>query len=115
VTEDAKPKLQLSAVKDACVEIANRHHAHMQSMTTRQRMDYMRELVASHEVVIAVFDDPSEADGVGIYVIKGKRKLAEVVASGKTARAKIAAVPCVSLEWAITLDEVLGDSARPKH
>jgi hypothetical protein len=78
-------------------------------------MDYMRELVASHEVVIAVFDDPSEADGVGIYVIKGKPKLAEVVASGKTARAKIVAVPCVSLEWAITMDEVLGDSARPKH
>jgi hypothetical protein len=63
---------ELHEFKQRAVEMANRHHAAMQGMTKKQAMQFVKEILAENELVVAVWQDPDEPDGVGMLLIKGK-------------------------------------------
>jgi hypothetical protein len=60
------------------------------------------------KVVVGVWQDADEPDGVGMYV-KGDRKLRTVITEQKTGTFRVAAIPCECYEQAVALKEVAGE------
>jgi hypothetical protein len=52
----------------------------------------IREILDSSDVVFGLWQDPEEPDGVGMYVIKGKNLMREIVASDQPAKVVMTAV-----------------------
>jgi hypothetical protein len=93
------------------VEIANAHTVAMKDMNEREAMDYVRGIVADNDIVVAVWQDIAEPNGVGLLVVRGANMIREIVASGVTATGvKVSAVPCCDYAEAVTLWQVLGDN-----
>ena len=63
-------------------EIANQHHEVMLGMTERDAADYVKRVIADAPLVFGVYQDAGSPNGVGMYVIKGKRELLASVAAG---------------------------------
>lgn len=70
-------------------------------------------LLNRHDVVVAVWQDAEEPDGVGMLVVKGDRALRTIIAENKAKNLSIASIPCDCLEQAIALKEVHGEP--PAH
>jgi len=60
------------------------------------------------DIVIGVWQSPSEDFGVGYLVLKGGKLLMETIASGQEITASFATVPCQCYEQAIAAKEVFG-------
>jgi hypothetical protein len=71
-----------------------------------------REILDTRDIVFGLWQDPEEPDGVGRYVIKGKNLMREILASGKGAKVRMAAVACESPEHAIAAEQVFGDQVN---
>jgi hypothetical protein len=72
----------------------------------------IREILDSSDVVFGLWQDPQERGGVGMYVIKGKNLMWEVLASDKPVKVVITAVPCESAEHAMAAEEAFGDQVN---
>src|ERR1700683_4002040 len=57
------------------IALANRRQLAMCGMSRRAAFRYVETIVADAEVVIGVWQDPREPNGVGLHVIKGLRHL----------------------------------------
>jgi hypothetical protein len=99
---------ELNKLKQNAVEMANGHHATMQGMSPKRAMRYVKSILADNEIVLAIWQDPSEPDGVGMLLVKGRNKLREAIMSNVAINVKTSAVPCVCYEQAIALRETLG-------
>jgi hypothetical protein len=55
---------------------------------------YLKSLLEMNDVVIGVYKD---GDGVGLHMIKGRRALAVIFASGKAKNLRFGAIPCTLL------------------
>jgi hypothetical protein len=87
------------------VEIANDVQTNLLDGT----MTPVYRLIEASDLVLAVWQDAEEPDGVGMYVIKGDRLLRTIIAENKAMPAKMTAVPCECLEQAVALKQVAGE------
>ena len=69
----------------------------------------IERLMNDHDVVVAVWQDPDEPDGVGTYVVKGRKLLAETHLSGQSRGVEWTAIPCIEYEQAVALEQMLGN------
>ena len=72
-------------------------------------MTVIEEILANSEVVVAVWQDPTEQYGVGFEVVKGQRILRECAANNVPVRVSTSAIKCVSREQACALALVKGE------
>ncbi|MCK2056987.1 hypothetical protein [Methylobacterium sp. 37f] len=72
----------------------------------------VQAIVDDAELVVAVWQDPNEPNGVGTMLIKGNQSLREIVASDQERTQRVAAIPCVSAEQAEVLRQVAGEKDR---
>jgi hypothetical protein len=91
------------------IELANQRQLAMRGMSRRAAFRYVETIVADAEVVIGVWQDPSEPNGVGLHVIKGLRHLMTATASGEPARVSVEALPCIDREQAVAAEQRFGD------
>jgi hypothetical protein len=98
----------LGEFKRLAVEMANANRDAMDGTMTP-----IRCLIADNEMVVAVWQDAEEPDGVGLLVIKGDRFLRTVIAENRPMPARYTAIPCTCIEQAIALKEVAGEP--PAH
>jgi hypothetical protein len=61
----------------------------------------MKAILAEADLVFGIWQNNSESYGVGKYIIKGKRCLEAIVASGDPSRLCVNAIPSTSLEQAV--------------
>ena len=86
------------------VDLANRNEKSMDGT-----LEPVRRIVAEGDVVFAVWQDPQEEHGVGTLIVKGAKRLKEIVASQTGQPMRLSAVKCICEEQAIALKQVLGD------
>ena len=67
------------------IALANQRQLAMRGMSKRAAFRYVETIVADAEVVIGVWQDPSEPNGVGLHMIKGLWHLMTATASGEPA------------------------------
>jgi hypothetical protein len=91
------------------VESANEHRARIRSMSPTRAMLYVEEILAESDVVYGVWSDPSEDDGVGTWLVKGRSLLRDIEVRKTAATVRTSAVPCDCLEQAAALQRTLGD------
>jgi hypothetical protein len=91
------------------IELANRRQLAMRGMSNHAAFRYVAAIVADAEVVIGIWQDRSEPNGVGLHVIKGLRHLMTATATGEPARVLVDAVPCIDREQAVAAEQQLGD------
>jgi hypothetical protein len=91
------------------IALANQRQLAMCGMSRRAAFRYVESIVADAEVVIGVWQDPREPNGVGLHVIKGLRHLMTAAASGEPARVSVEAVPCIDREQAVAAEQRFGD------
>ena len=89
------------------VEFVNEHFA-----GSDEPVISIREILDSSDVVFGLWQDPEEPDGVGMYVIKGKNLMREVLASDKPAKVVMTAVPCENAAHAIAAEQAFGDQVN---
>lgn len=79
--------------------------------------DPVKQIIADADIVFGVWPDPTQPHGVGMHVIKGRRRLAaiavaehEAIAGGMTSETlNWNAIPCASEEQAIAAQWILGE------
>jgi hypothetical protein len=91
------------------IALANQRQLAMRGMSKRAAFHYVETIVADAEVVIGVWQDPSEPNGVGLHVIKGLRQVMTATASGEPPRVRVDAVPCIDREQAVAAEQRFGD------
>ena len=72
--------------------------------------DSLRRLIDSAEIVIGVWQDFDEPNGVGHLVIKGKKRLTSTSDTCTSLSMTVQGVPCECLEEAIAIERVFGDA-----
>ena len=93
----------------------NLHVEAMRRMTLKEALRYLRDIIEKNDVVIGVFVDTSDSEGIGVCVIKGTREMQVVAMRGRPERLRIDAVPCDSLEQAVVAARLTGDRPRTTH
>jgi hypothetical protein len=71
-------------------------------------------ILAAADVVLAVWPDKSKPFGVDTLILKGTRKLLEIIAGAESRERVLDAVMCSCAEQAIATADVLGES-DPRH
>jgi hypothetical protein len=69
-------------------------------------------LVAESDVVLGVWKDDAEPDGVGVIVIKGDQVLANIGQRGQTVPPRMMALPCDCAEMALAAKEAFSEQPR---
>jgi hypothetical protein len=90
--------MTLEEIKAHAVEMANANQSLMDGTT-----DPVRRLLATHDVVLAVWQDRKTLDGVGMIALKGGQLLREAAANDQTVVARTTAIPCADAAQAIAL------------
>jgi hypothetical protein len=85
-------------IKRQLIEMANHNEALMDGT-----MAPVMEIIGSHDLVFAVWDDKAEPGGVSVLIVKGNNKLREVIATGVMQNQRLTAIRCVDLEHAVAL------------
>jgi hypothetical protein len=85
------------------VENANANEALMDGTTAP-----VKDIIEAGELVIAVWQDPDAANGVGALMLKGDRALRQCMASGNSRLFRVSGVKCDSYEHAVAADQVFG-------
>jgi hypothetical protein len=69
-------------------------------------------MIAESDVVLGVWKDDAEPDGVGVVVIKGDQFLASIGQIGQTVPPRMTALPCDCAEMAFAAKEAFGEQPR---
>jgi hypothetical protein len=69
----------------------------------------IKRIFAENHIVIGVWQDPNDADGVGFLVLKGGKLLQDVRTSGQSRPARTSAIPCSCYEQAVAAKQVFGE------
>jgi hypothetical protein len=92
MTDEAVKEVS-EVLRRAATEIANQHREVMQGMTGREAADYVKRVIADASVMFGVYQDAGSHNGVGMYVIKGKRELQASIAAGLPIQIEVNAGP----------------------
>jgi hypothetical protein len=103
------------AFVDELTNIANHHGEIMRGMTEKAATDHVKSVIADNDIVFGIWEDESEANGVGVLVIKGDRELQACTASDQCIPSRISAVPCTEHDQAVAAKETLGDGDLKLH
>ena len=95
------------------IALANQRQLAIRGMSKRAAFRYVETIVADAEVVIGVWQDPSEPNGVGLHVIKGLRHLMSATVSVEPPRVRVDAVPCVDRDQAVAAEQRFDDKPQP--
>ena len=87
------------------IALANQRQLAIRGMSKRTAFRYVETIVADAEVVIGVWQDPSEPNGVGLHVIKGLWHLITATASSEPPRVRVDAVPYIDREQAVAAEQ----------
>jgi hypothetical protein len=104
--------MKFEDLKRAMIDEANERTAEMRGMTSKQKGAYVRGVIENANLVYGVYQDAAAPDGVGMYIIKGRRELEASVASRKTVQLLTTAVACDCLERAVAAARVFGDGKQ---
>ena len=85
------------------VEMANANGATMRPVM---------ELIDANDVVVGVWRDSTQPDGVGLLVVKGTNRLRAIVAIGASTECSITAIKCATFEHAEALRQNAGNDRR---
>jgi hypothetical protein len=69
----------------------------------------IKRIFEENHIVIGVWQDPNDANGVGFLVLKGDKLLHDVRTSGKSRPARTSAIPCTCYEQAVAAKQVFGE------
>jgi hypothetical protein len=72
----------------------------------------IKRIFEENQIVIGVWQDPDETNGVGFLVLKGGKLLHDARTSGKSRPARASAIPCTCYEQAVAAKQVFGE---PDH
>jgi hypothetical protein len=92
----------------AFAEQANKQQVAMRGMTSKERFQHVKAILAENDVVVGVFQEPTVPYGVGTSLIKGEETLERIMKSGVAERLRVNAIPCIDLEQAVAARKVLG-------
>lgn len=92
------------AMKRHLVDLANQMQERIKGS-----MSAVREIIGESDVVVAIWQDAREEDGVGLRLIKGHVVLHESAAGSSVRSVRMAAIPCESAEQAEALWMVEGE------
>jgi len=71
---------------------------------------HLQETLAASDVAFGVFPDPTEADGVGLLLLKGQARLREVIGNDRNEPLRIIGIPCREIEEAEAIRLTLGEN-----
>ena len=97
------------AFKRDMVEAANENQALMDGTT-----DPVVALIDGHDVVMGVWPDPNEPDGVGMTIIKGAARLWDVIERKNSVTCTVTAICCLEEDQALGARLAFGD-AKHQH
>jgi hypothetical protein len=69
-------------------------------------------MIDESDVVLGIWKDDAEPDGVGVIVIKGEQLLANIGQSGQTVLPRMTAIPCDCGEMALAAKVTFGEQPR---
>jgi hypothetical protein len=69
----------------------------------------IKRIFEENHIVIGVWQDPNDANGLGFLVLKGGKLLHDVRTSGKSRSARTSAIPCTCYEQAVAAKQVFGE------
>jgi hypothetical protein len=69
----------------------------------------LRRIFEESELLIGLWNEPQEKDGVGILVLKGDKVLREIITNRKNLLLRTSAVRCDSYAEAVAIKELLGE------
>jgi hypothetical protein len=82
------------------VGIANEAREAIRGMSSKRAYKHVEKIVAMSDVVIGVYQDYAQPQGVGTLIIKGKDILEAVDKTGRTLTCRFGAIPCDDREQA---------------
>jgi hypothetical protein len=68
----------------------------------------IEDLIVHHDIVVAIWQDSTEPDGVGMLVIKGQQRLREI-STDEPQKVSFTAIPCIEFEQAEALRQRAGE------
>jgi hypothetical protein len=71
------------------LSLADRHYEAMEGMSDGEVVAYAKTVIDAATIVFGTYPDAGSPDGVGMYIIKGKRELA----SGRSDQCPTTAIP----------------------
>jgi hypothetical protein len=91
-------------LKSRLVTIANANRKALDGTTAP-----IKRIFEENHIVIGVWRDPNDANGVGFLVLKGGRLLHEVRTGGQSRPARTSAIPCTCYEQAVAAKQMFGE------
>jgi hypothetical protein len=74
------------------------------------RVRLIKRLVEHAELAFGVWQDPTEPEGVGMLVVKGREVLERMqICPDGSRRVRWTAIPCIEAEQAVALRDFIGD------
>jgi hypothetical protein len=73
----------------------------------------IKRIFEENHIVIGVWQDPDNANGVGFLVLKGGKLLHDVRTTGKSRPTRTSAIPCSCYEQAVAAKKVFGEPDQP--
>lgn len=86
------------------VAMANANNALMDGT-----MAPIRSLVERHDVVVAIWQDPRQPEGVGVKIIKGVPVIEIAAAAEEDMQCRVTAIKCVDRQQALGLSLLWGE------
>jgi len=97
------------------VRRVNLHAEAMRRMNLRDAIKYVCGIIERNDIVIGVFVETGDPEGIEVRVIKGAREMQAVAFSGRRDGFRIDAVQCDPLKNGILAPALLADDPRTRH
>lgn len=91
---------------------ANVLRGQMSKLNAQESMEVVKGILAKYDIVIGVWSDKEEPEGVALHVIKGENLLSEIAAAEKPNSIQIGVIPCNELKDAIAAAKLLGPTTH---
>lgn len=69
----------------------------------------IKRIFAENHIVIGVWQEPNDTNGVRFLVLKGDKLLQDARTSGKSRPARASAIPCTCYEQAVAAKQAFGE------
>ena len=97
------------------VRRVNLHVEAMRRMNLKEAIRYVRDIIEQNDVVIGIFVETSDPEGIEVRVIKGTREMQVAAVRGRPEGLRIDAVPCDSFGQEVVAAQASGNGLRTRH
>jgi hypothetical protein len=98
---------------DKAVQMADEFNTELEPPTPGERMELVKERIASAEVVFAVWEDDAADNRYAYLLVKGANLLQQIAATGVVQAARMTGIKCICEEQAIALLDAHGEPLKP--